>query len=41
MDAKDEAAQKFYLKFDLMPLTDDRLHVFALPGTVERLFGPL
>ena len=40
VDAKDEAAQRFYLQFDLLPLADDRLHLFALRNTVERLFGP-
>ncbi len=40
VDAKDEAAQRFYLKFDLVPLADDRLHLFAMRGTVERLFSP-
>ena len=41
VDAKDEAAQRLYLQFDRLPLADDRLHLFALRGTVERLFGPL
>lgn len=40
VDAKEEAAQRFYLQFDLSPLADDSLHLFALRGTVERLFGP-
>lgn len=40
VDAKDETAQRFYLKFDLSPLADDPLHLFAMRGTVERLFGP-
>lgn len=40
VDAKDETARKFYLEFDLMPLAGDPLHLFAMRGTVERLFGP-
>jgi GNAT superfamily N-acetyltransferase len=40
VDAKDEAARRFYLRFDLTPLVDDGLHLYALRGTLERLFPP-
>ena len=37
VDAYDESAKKFYLKYGFAELTDDRLHLYLSMKTIDRL----
>jgi ribosomal protein S18 acetylase RimI-like enzyme len=39
VDAQDEAARAFYLRFDFESLADDRNHLYLIRGTIEPLLG--
>lgn len=39
VDAKDEGARQFYLKFGFLSLADDPLHLFIPHRTLKSLFG--
>ncbi|MBI5481508.1 MAG: GNAT family N-acetyltransferase [Deltaproteobacteria bacterium] len=39
VDAKDEAARSFYLRFGFESLADDRNHLYLMRRTLEPLFG--